>query len=484
MKKTNYSFRVILFAVMATNIIFLSCQKDKIYTKNDAKLYFSEEMITFDTVFTTIGSITKILTVSNPYKSTIKTDISLAGGAMSSFSINVDGISGRSFKDVEIHAKDSIFIFIKVNLDPNGETNPILIADTLTFFTNGNRQNVELIACGEDANFIIADNVLKDNDGNIIMNYKIIADEGENITWTKTKPYVIYGYAVINSNAKLTVEAGTQIYLHKQAGLWVYPEGCIHVNGTKDEPVVFQGDERKLANEYDFAQWDRIWICEGNNDNIINYAEIKNAFIGIQAEVLEKNMGNKLILTNTDIRCSQAYGFLGRGYSVDAYNNVISNCGNYCLSLVQGGNYNFINNTIYNQFSSSQRTTPSVYFSNVYYPSATSSGIASDFKCHFINNIVYGRFQKELNLYSVSVTNFELYVDNCLLKTDQDVLDKASAHSNVLLNQDPKVQDVSKYNFALQNDSPCKSKGKKTAQVSEDITGVIRNDPPSIGAYE
>ena len=59
----------------------------------------------------------------------------------------------------------------------------------------------------------------------------------------------------------------------------------------------------------DYEQWDRIWINEGTQDNIINYAIIKNAFIGIQAEILEKDMGNKLILSNSIIKKSAGMGF-------------------------------------------------------------------------------------------------------------------------------------------------------------------------------
>ncbi|MDR1458849.1 MAG: hypothetical protein LBI60_01350 [Bacteroidales bacterium] len=467
-----------------TAIVFISCHKNRIYTSDDAKLNFSEEILTFDTVFTTIGSITKVLKVSNPHKNTIKTDIGLVGGNISNFSVNVNGVSGSYFKDVEIHSKDSIFIFIKVNLNPNGQNQPILIVDTLAFFTNGNRQNVELLACGEDAHFIVPDVVLKDQNGAVMINYKVIAHERENIIWDNDKPYVIYGYAAIDSLAKLTIKAGTQIYLHKGAGLWVYSGGNIQVEGTKEEPVVFQGDRRNLADEKDLAQWDRIWICEGKDDNKIEYAIIKNAFIGIQAEILTKDMGNKLILKNTIIKNSQGYGLLGRGYRIDAFNNIISNCGNYCLSLVQGGIYNFINNTVYNQYSYSTRTTPAVYFSNVYYPSVVSAGIASDFYCNFINNIVYGVQPNEFNLLTVSATKFELYVENCLIKTDQSILDNVTAHSDVILNQDPMLVNILENNFALLNNSPCKGKGKIVPQPQEDIIGAPRDAPPSIGAHE
>jgi hypothetical protein len=483
MKKINNYIRFVFFVGIAINIVFTGCRKEQIYTGDDAQLQFSKELITFDTVFTTIGSVTRVLKVLNPHKNTIKTDISLLGGNTSSFSVNVDGVSGTSFKDIEIRGKDSIFIFIKVNLNPNAQNMPMIIADTLAFFTNGNRQNVELVACGEDAIFLVSNDTLVNEKGEFIMCVNIVAESGETITWTKDKPYVIYGAAMVRPNAKLIIEAGTRIYLHKKAMIWVYG-GCIHVNGTKEDSVVFQGDRRSEAYERDFSQWDRIWICEGKNDNIINYAVIKNAFIGIQAEIFEKDLGNKLILTNTEIRCSEFCNFLGKGYTVEAYNNIFSNSAKYCVALQQGGNYTFINNTIYNQYSYSPvRTAPAVLFSNYYMPDITTI-IPGNFQCRFINNIVYGNKEIELDCGIKKDVNFELYVENCLIKTKQSVLDKFTSHSNIILNKDPSLEDIKIYDFRLKADSPCKGAGKITTEVQQDITGAVRNSPPSIGAYE
>jgi hypothetical protein len=481
MKNRNFYIQFTFFAGIAAGVAFMGCRKDQIYTGNDAQLEFSGDinesgLVTFDTVFTTIGSVTRVLKVLNPYKNTIKTDISLLGGNVSSYSVNVDGVSDVAFKDVEIRGKDSIFIFIKVNLNPNAQNSPMIIADTLVFFTNGNRQDVELVACGEDAIFIIPDFKWYN------MPCKVVAKEGEHVTWTKDKPIVIYGYAVIDSTAKLTIEAGTRIYLHKGAGMWVYMGSCIHVNGTKEEPVVFQGDRRSEAYERDFAQWDRIWICEGENDNIINYAIIKNALVGIQAEIYEKGMGNKLILTNTEIRCSELHNFLGRSYIVEAYNNIFSNSAKVCVSLQQGGNYTFINNTIYNQYRTS-RTMPAVFFSNYYMPDLTTI-IKGSFQCRFINNIVYGSMSKELDCSIIKDVNFELYVENCLIRTPDSILNKFTTYSDIILNKNPSVEDYEKYDFRLKGDSPCKGKGRSTSQVLQDITGATRNNPPSIGAYE
>ena len=466
---------IIKVALLAGLLAVAGCQKNKIYDGENAQLHFSEEIMTFDTVFTTIGSITKILKVNNPYKNTVKTDIALISGGNSYFSVNVDGVFGTVFKDVEIRGKDSIFIFVKVNINPNNQNMPIFISDTLAFSTNGNRQNVELRAFGEDANFILPDTKIEDSDGDTI-SCKIIAKAGETITWTNTKPYVIYGYAVISPNAKLIIDAGTQIYVHKNGGILVSPEGCINVNGTKEAPIVFQGD-RKPPLEYDNAQWCGIWISEGRTDNIINYAVIKNAIIGIRAESSKENMGNKLLLTNTEIRCSQHIGFMGKNYNVQAYNNIFSISENYCVSL-SGGSYTFIHNTVYNQYFS-RKMIPSVKFSND----------TTDFTCFFVNNIVYGNFDKELQCSSNSNARFELFIENCLIKTEKSILDNYSIYSDVIFNQNPSFKDVKnanvlKYDFSLNDDSPCKRAGKTIVEVPIDIVGTTRNNPPSIGAYE
>ena len=476
MQNTHYIFRLIGITAILLGVFFTSCRKDTFYENKDAQLSFSEKIITFDTIFTTIGTVTQRFTVFNPHKNTIKTDIALIGGNASFFSVNVDGISGNSFKGIEIPAKDSIFIFVKVNLNPNNQNNPILVADTLAFYTNGNRQNVELVACGEDAHFIVPNATAFDGQ----LPYRIVAEEGQSVTWTKDKPYVIYGYAAVDANAKLTIEAGTQIYLHKGGGLWISPEGCLRVNGTKDEPVVFQGDQRAFANKNDYAQWDKIWINEGRTDNIINYAIIKNAFIGIQAETLEGKMGNKLILTNSIIQSSEGFGFLGRAYNVEAYNNVFSDCKTSCVVL-HGGVYNFTNNTIYKPTSWSKQDTTAVIFANYY--DVKNVRFIDDLKANFINNIIYGVRSNEFGSGRIEDADFTLNMENCLIRMPDSQLNKLSSHSDLIINENPLVKNVSSYDFSLNDNSPCKGNGKPTS-ITVDIIGAARNNPPSIGAYE
>ena len=201
-----------------------SCRKEPL--SEEGGLRFSSEIVAFDTVFTSITSVTERLVVTNPSNREVTTDVLLGGGSQSYFSVNVNGRPGPSLREVRIPARDSIFVFVKVNIHPNGQDTPLLVADTLHFLTDGVRQQVQLVASGQDAHFIVADSRV----GSIP--YKIVAGEGEHTVWKNDKPYVIYGYAVVDSTGRLDIEPGVRVYVHKEGGLWVYKGGCLKAHGT------------------------------------------------------------------------------------------------------------------------------------------------------------------------------------------------------------------------------------------------------------
>ena len=108
-------------------IVFSSCRKDVLFEDNTAKIEFSTDTVFFDTVFTTVGSITERIKIYNPYDLPIQLDrIWLRSGPQSNFKLNVDGLAGKDVKDVRIEANDSIFVFIEVTVDPNGGNTPMV----------------------------------------------------------------------------------------------------------------------------------------------------------------------------------------------------------------------------------------------------------------------------------------------------------------------------------------------------------------------
>ncbi len=471
--------RYLIFPIIF--IIVISCQKDNIYTDNSAKLLFSTDSVVFDTVFTTLGSTTKNIVVHNQYSTPIMISrIFLAGGKNSMFKLNIDGVACSESRDIEIAGRDSLYIFVKVTVDPQNSNNPLVVQDSIVFELNGNSQDVDLLAWGQDANFIVPD-TYREN----FPPYNIVAHEGEHITWTNDKPYVIFGYAVVDSTAKLTIEQGTHIYFAKGGGLWIYKGASINVNGIKDEPVLFSGIRREAWYKNVPGQWDRILINEGSVDNIFNYAIIENAFIGIQTETYGTSMGNKLLLSNTIIQNMSAFGILSRFYKIEAGNNLITNCGQMALALTTGGNYDFRSCTFANYYVIATRNTPTLYVSNFYEDSYSGTTYQGDLdKAYFGNCIIYGSIQDELKLDNKSGTNFNYSFDHCLIKTTLNI--NNSNYLSCFTNEDPLFVSVENNNYLLQLNSPAINKGLSSISVGfpNDLNGTLRDASPDLGSYE
>jgi hypothetical protein len=438
---------------------------------NDIKLKFSTPTVTFDTVFTSIGSITKLFTVHNPSNHEISTTIFLAKNNHF-FSINVDGDSGTYFQNVRIPKKDSIFVFVKVNIDPRDENLPFLVTDSIVFKTGSNIQDVKLLAYGQDAKFIVADPKT---------GYKIVATEHETVTWTKERPYVVYGWAAIDSTATLIIDPGTKIFFHHNSGLWAYRCSNLKVNGTKEEPVLFRGDRLEAWFEKDYAQWNRIWINEGATVTI-NNALITNAFIGVQVEALPYSNG-KIDLThdssvkfeNTYIQNTKNCGVLSRFLNLEMTNCVIANNGASSLQL-EGGEYTMKHLTIVNHYNQAERKVPACYVSNVI---SAYDDLPFEINADFINCIITGRNETEIEVIKKGAESLNVSFQNCLIKSKSN----SDYFIDCLRNEDPKFEDKDKLDFNLKSDSPAIGKGKPIG-IAQDILENIRKNPPDIGAYE
>jgi len=142
MKSIRFTYLIVLCSFFMS-ITIMSCKKDAIISSSSAKLNFSADSVLFDTVFTTIGSTTKIFMIYNPFKQSIVISKAyLATGSASQFRINIDGSSGPALQNIEILPKDSMFVFVQVTVNPTGINSPLLIKDSIIFETNGNRQYI------------------------------------------------------------------------------------------------------------------------------------------------------------------------------------------------------------------------------------------------------------------------------------------------------------------------------------------------------
>ena len=453
---------VIIIVTICLSISFISCKKDKLLTDSSATVEFSQDSILFDTVFTTIGSATRNIRVINNNSQKINiSSIYLEQGPSSNFILNVDGVSGKQVNDIEILAHDSIYIFVQVNVNPTSALSPLIIQDKIIVSLNGNHQSVALEAWGQDAHYHFPDKAIQYKNGYLPYSTVSTVTTGVTVNWgggalgqpDDNKPHVIYGWLVVDSLQKLVINPGVKVYFHQNAGLWVYRYGTLQVNGTMGNEVVFQGDRREAEYADMPGQWDRIWINEGHTDNYINYAIIKNGFIGIQASILsDANQPTKLKMTNTIIKNCSKWGLYTQFFNIWSANNVIANCKEYCAALTWGGKYTFLHTTFANFFNQDggRGGQPCVHIDNY-----DGSQILPD-SMYFANCIIEGSQGNEFEQDLHSITGHVCKITNSLIRGSIPTTTLITNTSNVF-NADPKFDNSAGYSFKLNSGSAAKN---------------------------
>ena len=455
-------------------IIFLcTCQKEKMSTSPESTLHFSSSTITFDTLFTSIGSPTKNLRVTNLTNENIMiSSVILAGGNQSGFRLNVNGEASNETYNVQIPPQDSIFIFIEATLGKTGKRGPLITEDSILFMVNNIEQKVRLRAWGQDY---------------VMVN----SDISKDAVWTNDRPYLVYNEATVDSGQTLTIEAGTTIYFHKNAGLMV--KGTLVVNGTFEQPVEFKGDRLEPAYNDIPDQWNGIILCSGSHNDIINYATIKNANIGLQVGTIEHSGFASLVLSNTRIQNMSWSGIWAMKSKILAYNCVISNVRYYCTALLLGGDYQFYHTTFanyYNDISSGIRTTETLVISN--YLVDTNSGIryVGDLnQAIFGNCIITGNRANELMLSMDTKGETNYLFDRSLIQvSDTFKLSEPGSFTEIIRNVNPRFIGPYTGNFELDTLSVAKDYGKLDYAKSypSDLKNVSRisDAGPDLGAFE
>ncbi len=476
---------IIFIAIL---LIYASCRKENSADDDPSiKLSFSTDSIVFDTIFTTVGSVTKYLKVYNRHDKRINiSSIRLGNGSSSLYRINVDGQASSQVNNVEIAADDSIFVFVRVTIDPNSTLTPFVVSDQIFFETNTNIQDIDLVSWGQNAYYHIADTKVPG-----LPEYKIVVPTGSSTTWKNDKPHLVYGYAVVDSLGSLTIEEGTSVHFHNGSGLWIYRFGNIKVMGTRDNPVTFQGDRLENSFKDIPGQWDRIWINEGSTENEINHAIIRNGFIGLQTETfnLQNPVEGHVLLTNTIIENMTGVGILSRFYAITGINNLVDNCGQYGVALTWGGQYDFRQCTFANYWDKSIRQTENLAMNN-YYEDNEGNLIVFEMNAFFGNCINYGRLEEEMIFDEETSAPFDYKFENCLLKTTLNISD-VTVYPGSIKNQEPKFADVLKFDYHLDTLSPAISTGSLNVINSSAYPGIISTDldgnsrtDPDIGAYQ
>lgn len=459
------SLVLLLFIVCLLN----ACKKDSFITSPDAQLRTSEETITFDTVFTSVGSVTKFFRIYNGNDQKLRiSSIKLAGGASSPFKINADGFKGPEVNNLEMEANDSMYVFVSVHINPAGGDLPFVVEDSISISYNGRTSWVQLEAWGQNANFLRARKLT----GNIV--------------WDNRLPFVILDGLLIDTSATLTIEKGTKIYLHADAPFIV--DGTLKVMGEHYDStrVYFRSD--RLDEPYrDFpGGWPGIYFRGSSRDNELNFATIANAFQGIVVEKPSVNTNPKLVLNGCIVDNVYDVGILGVQTSIEANNCVVSNCGKNII-LAYGGNYSFNHCTVASYSNSFiLHKEPVLQVAN--FIKDGTSFLTSDLTAVFRNCIFWaesGNVDDEVFVSRQGSTVFDVSFANCLWKVKN--VPANTNRTNIISNMDPQFDTIDTqkglYNFRLRTGSPAINAGTATALL-KDIEGKSRTGNPDLGAYE
>lgn len=503
-------------------IFWSSCREDFNFTTSEGMLRFSKDTVYLDTIFTNIGSSTYTLKVYNTSENNISIPkIKLQNGNDSNYRLNVDGLtgdsplSGKEFSNVELLAKDSMYIFIETTIDIQSlvsNQNQFLYTDAIEFGVN-NIQKVELVTLVKDAIFIYPQQTTNSDGSTIIetLTFDIDGDgiddetniqgrflDDNELVFTNEKPYVIFGFAAVADGKTVTIEPGARLHFHSNSGLLITNGASIQSIGQPslnseilENEIIFEGDRLEPGFSNIPGQWQTIWLFNGSTNNKFNHTTIKNGTVGILVDGNQDDT-TKLEITNTQIYNSSNFGILGRATSINAENIVINKSGQSSFAATFGGNYEVNHATIANYWSNSFRQFPALLLNNFTTDSDNNLIPNALVSANFTNCIIYGNNNPELILDNSPETGFNFKFKNCLIYFDDPNnnfsgpyynFSDSNFYENILFNLDPNFLDSQNNKLQIPLNSPAASQGVFSGNLNTDITNTTRPFPSDLGAY-
>lgn len=476
-------YKYILFlAVMA---VWVGCSEYQVSDDPSLRLAFSEDTISFDTLFTEQGSATIQLMVYNRNSNAVVIDrIWLEDGE--AFRVNVDGEADLSrLNNITINGGDSLFVFIRVtDFGAVDADSPVRIDDLLHFhLRSGTTQDVLLMAFGQNAT-----RIGRKGCGRTILN---------GYTFTADKPYLLFDTVIING--PLTLQAGARLYMHNDACLYALDD--VHALGTVEQPIIIRGD--RLDNLFDSVpylyaggSWNGIYLqSETPRTYQFDYVDILSGNIGLYCYSTCTNPLPILRMNGCRIHNHTMYGLVLIHTDALVSNTEISNCASYCIYCA-GGQHDFVHTTVASYFnyttiriqSTGKEDAAAVYIDNLSKtaPLTTSS---------FYNCIITGYLKNQL----VVATPLDQYYPGSFignyLKTDTLRMPHASGNSYwskndtaaVFVNDFYQYKEYVYYDFHLDSLSPAIGIGDSIAAIPypTDRDGVSRaGKKPDAGCYQ
>lgn len=464
------TMRILFFFIIGVfaSAIIAGCINDDFTDSPDDLLSFSTDTLRFDTVFTDLGTPTARLKVFNHASKAVNISSIRMRDNGETFQMNVDGVSGKSFENIEIRARDSIFIFVECMIGANGDDRPFKVEGMMDFVTNGVTQTVLLEAYGQNVERLR--NMVVDRD----------------MTFTAARPYVIFDTLHVKEGATLTLEAGTRLLFHDKGFMQV--DGRLIAKGEIGNMVLMQGD--RLDNvlpdagyEILSGQWEGVRFGPTSFGNRMEYVEMQSSVSGVRVDSCGVTDMARLTLVNSWLHNSQRNVLRSEYSGVDAYGCCFSDAGEATV-LLTGGRHEFVQCTIANYYLFAISPESILTLDHVV-PEEDRSDTEPLMQAEFENCIIYGITTP---LSPGDLKDTDVYFRNVLLGvggSDDDHF------ISCIWDEDPlfeTVRDKYIFDYRLQDDSPAIGMGNPefvTPECEVDMLGVPRLERgnPALGAY-
>lgn len=445
------------------------CIEDEFTTSPSSQPVMSVDTLDLGLLFTGEASPTFSFKIFNHHKKSLNiSHIALRDNNDNILRLNVDGIAGREFNDVEIREGDSIFVFVEATLPDLGLSAPTMYTYHLDLTTNGRTETVVITATGIDATRL-AGRVL-DTD----------------TRFDATRPYIIYDSLVVAPNATLTLGPGTKLHFHDGAQLIV--DGTLQCLGAPGELVEMTGD--RLGNvvgrvDYEImsGQWEGVYFSPLSHANRMEYTSIRNTVWGVVVDSVSYTPAvPSLYMLNCQLRNSKEYTLLSSFSAVEALGCELAEAA-YGVVALQGGTARLVNCTIANYYLFSALHGPALQMYHVM-PDDPAPDIDLPLLSATIDNcIIYGN---GTDLSHGDLTGSAVFLRHCLLKSagedDENFI-------GCLWDADPlygTVREEYHFDYRLRTESPAIGAAMPEL-IPEELTIDINGEPRwpglNLGAY-
>lgn len=424
----------IFLATLLLPLAFTSCMNDGVTTSGSAQPEFSTDTLSLGMMWAGEPSPTAMMRIYNRQsKGIILSRVAVARCSGGDLHLNLDGVGGNEFHDVEIRANDSLFLLAEAVPSPD-------FSASIEITANGMTHTIPV--SGRAIAPIVLDNLTVSRD------FTIPAGSQVRVSGTVT----------ISQGATLTIGEGTTIYFRDGAG--IESEGQVIALGNPGSEVTLRGD--RLSNvvpsiPFDVipGQWEGIRFGSSSVGSHLSCVSVVNTCSGI-------SLAPEAELRLTDCRISNSRTTIisGKDATLTAIGCEFSNA---CASLLtlDGGTTTLSRCTLSNHYLFSFPSGAAISLSGDPALNVTESIIHGDGAPLSASNSLPANVRFTRCLFGSKGSDDTNFID-CIWETDP----------LFMLDIDNYVMD-----FRLSPDSPARGKATEPHTDRLGITGT------ALGAY-